>query len=55
ETLLELLIDAVASSVQQGRGLVVSSFPRDLRQAEEYEAKARQRTDTDLTCGQKHE
>ncbi|MED6289276.1 hypothetical protein CHARACLAT_001167 [Characodon lateralis] len=37
--LLELLIDAVASSVQQGRGLVVSGFPRDLRQAEEYEAK----------------
>ncbi|MEQ2286630.1 hypothetical protein AMECASPLE_004311, partial [Ameca splendens] len=39
ETLLELLIDAVASSVQQGRGMVVSGFPRDLRQAEEYEAK----------------
>uniref|UniRef100_A0A3B3USB9 Uncharacterized protein n=1 Tax=Poecilia latipinna TaxID=48699 RepID=A0A3B3USB9_9TELE len=40
ETLLELLCDAVASAVRQGKGLVVSGFPRDLRQAEEYEAKA---------------
>ncbi|XP_072220077.1 adenylate kinase isoenzyme 5 [Leuresthes tenuis] len=39
DTLLELLCDAVASSVRQGKGLVVSGFPRDLRQAEEYEAK----------------
>ncbi|KAM6918566.1 adenylate kinase isoenzyme 5 [Xenentodon cancila] len=39
ETLLELLCDAVASSARQGKGLVVSGFPRDLRQAEEYEAK----------------
>uniref|UniRef100_A0A3B4YP69 Adenylate kinase isoenzyme 5 n=1 Tax=Seriola lalandi dorsalis TaxID=1841481 RepID=A0A3B4YP69_SERLL len=39
DTLLELLCDAVASSVRQGKGLVISSFPRDLRQAEEYEAK----------------
>ncbi|XP_061587038.1 adenylate kinase isoenzyme 5 [Cololabis saira] len=39
ETVLELLCDAVASSVRQGKGLVVSGFPRDLRQAEEYEAK----------------
>uniref|UniRef100_A0A3B5MWT7 Adenylate kinase 5 n=1 Tax=Xiphophorus couchianus TaxID=32473 RepID=A0A3B5MWT7_9TELE len=39
ETLLELLCDAVASVVRQGKGLVVSGFPRDLKQAEEYEAK----------------
>lgn len=39
--LLELLCDAVASSARQGKGLVVSSFPRDLSQAQEYEAKAR--------------
>uniref|UniRef100_A0A3B5RB15 Adenylate kinase isoenzyme 5 n=1 Tax=Xiphophorus maculatus TaxID=8083 RepID=A0A3B5RB15_XIPMA len=39
ETLLELLCDAVASAVRQGKGLVVSGFPRDLKQAEEYEAK----------------
>ncbi|XP_016897847.1 adenylate kinase isoenzyme 5 isoform X2 [Cynoglossus semilaevis] len=41
DTLLELLGDAVAASVHQrpGRGLVISSFPRDLLQAEEYEAK----------------
>nr|XP_043879478.1 adenylate kinase isoenzyme 1-like [Solea senegalensis] len=42
DTMLELLCDAVASSVQQqrpGKGLVISSFPRDLQQAEEYEAK----------------
>ncbi|KAM9719102.1 adenylate kinase isoenzyme 5 [Menidia menidia] len=39
DTMLELLCDAVASSVRQGKGLVVSGFPRDLRQAEEYEAK----------------
>ncbi|XP_058500288.1 adenylate kinase isoenzyme 5 [Solea solea] len=42
DTMLELLCDAVASSVQQqrpGKGLVISSFPRDLQQAEEYAAK----------------
>ncbi|XP_062259804.1 adenylate kinase isoenzyme 5 [Platichthys flesus] len=41
DVLLELLCEAVASSGQQrqGKGLVISSFPRDLRQAEEYEAK----------------
>uniref|UniRef100_A0A8C7ZL34 Adenylate kinase isoenzyme 5 n=1 Tax=Oryzias sinensis TaxID=183150 RepID=A0A8C7ZL34_9TELE len=37
--LLELLCDAVASSTRQGKGLVVSGFPRDLSQAQEYEAK----------------
>uniref|UniRef100_A0A3B4F4X6 Adenylate kinase isoenzyme 5 n=1 Tax=Pundamilia nyererei TaxID=303518 RepID=A0A3B4F4X6_9CICH len=39
DTLLELLCDAVVSSGRQGKGLVISGFPRDLRQAEEYEAK----------------
>uniref|UniRef100_A0A8C5EZQ1 Nucleoside-diphosphate kinase n=1 Tax=Gouania willdenowi TaxID=441366 RepID=A0A8C5EZQ1_GOUWI len=39
DSLLELLCEAVASSVRQGKGLVISGFPRDLRQAEEYEAK----------------
>ncbi|KAF7222046.1 adenylate kinase isoenzyme 5 [Nothobranchius furzeri] len=39
DTLLELLCDSVASSVQRGKGLVVSGFPRDLKQVEEYEAK----------------
>ncbi|XP_041848681.1 adenylate kinase isoenzyme 5 [Melanotaenia boesemani] len=39
DTLLELLCDAVALSGRQGKGVVVSGFPRDLRQAEEYKAK----------------
>ncbi|KAM9323276.1 adenylate kinase isoenzyme 5 [Pholidichthys leucotaenia] len=39
DTLLELLCDTVASSTRQGKGLVISGFPRDLRQAEDYEAK----------------
>ncbi|XP_042352922.1 adenylate kinase isoenzyme 5 [Plectropomus leopardus] len=39
DTLLELLCEAVATAVRQGKGLVISGFPRDLRQAEEYEAK----------------
>uniref|UniRef100_A0A1A8D8J3 Adenylate kinase isoenzyme 5 n=1 Tax=Nothobranchius kadleci TaxID=1051664 RepID=A0A1A8D8J3_NOTKA len=39
DTLMELLCDSVASSVQRGKGLVVSGFPRDLKQVEEYEAK----------------
>ncbi|XP_037643000.1 adenylate kinase isoenzyme 5 [Sebastes umbrosus] len=39
DTLLELLGDAVAAAVRQGKSLVISSFPRDLRHAEDYEAK----------------
>ncbi|XP_030607647.1 adenylate kinase isoenzyme 5 [Archocentrus centrarchus] len=39
DILLELLCDAVVSSVRQGKGLVISGFPRDLRQAEDYDAK----------------
>lgn len=53
DTLLELLCDAVASSGRQGKGLVVSGFPRDLKQAEEYEAKASD--GTELDCGQKQD
>lgn len=39
--MLELLCDTVAAFVRQGKGLVISGFPRDLRRAEEYEAKVR--------------
>ncbi|KAM3866159.1 adenylate kinase isoenzyme 1-like [Diretmus argenteus] len=39
DALVELLCEAVAAAVRQGKGLVISGFPRDLRQAEEYEAK----------------
>ncbi|XP_056149276.1 adenylate kinase isoenzyme 5 [Lampris incognitus] len=39
DTVLDLLCEAVALSVQQGKGLVISGFPRVARQAEEYEAK----------------
>ena len=46
DTVLELMCDAVASSVRQGKSLVVTGFPRDLRRTEEYEAKVRgQRAD----------
>lgn len=41
DTLLELLCEVVESSARQGKGLVVCGFPRDLRRAEEYEAKVR--------------
>lgn len=36
---MELLCEVVESSVRQGKGLMVSDFPRDVRQAEQYEAK----------------
>lgn len=39
DTMLELLCDAVAVFQRQGKGLVISGFPRDLRRAEEYESK----------------
>ncbi|KAM6919899.1 adenylate kinase isoenzyme 5 isoform 1-T1 [Lycodopsis pacificus] len=39
DTLLELLCDAVAAAVRQGKGLAVSGFLRDLRRVEEYEAR----------------
>lgn len=41
EMLMELLCEAVASSVRLGKSLVISGFPRDLRQVESYEAKVR--------------
>ncbi|XP_062413716.1 adenylate kinase isoenzyme 5 isoform X2 [Pungitius pungitius] len=39
DTLLELLCDAVAAATRQGKGVVVSGFPGDLRRVEAYEAK----------------
>ncbi|XP_046884281.1 adenylate kinase isoenzyme 5 [Hypomesus transpacificus] len=39
DTLLELLCEAVASAQRQGRGLLINGFPRDVRQALEYEAE----------------
>ncbi|XP_034146703.1 adenylate kinase isoenzyme 5 [Esox lucius] len=39
DTLLELLCESVVLSLQHGRGVLVINFPRDIRQAEEYEAK----------------
>lgn len=45
-TLLELLYDVVDSFKRQGKGLVVCDFPRDLRWAEEYEAKVTVQPDT---------
>lgn len=36
---MELLREAVESSARQGKGIVISGFPRDVRRAEEYEAK----------------
>uniref|UniRef100_G3PW52 Adenylate kinase isoenzyme 5 n=1 Tax=Gasterosteus aculeatus aculeatus TaxID=481459 RepID=G3PW52_GASAC len=39
DTLLELLCDAVAAAVRQGKGIVISGFPGDLRHVQAYEAK----------------
>ncbi|KAK1786738.1 hypothetical protein P4O66_017136 [Electrophorus voltai] len=39
DTLLDLLRECMESTVRQGKGFLVSGFPRDLRQAEEFEAK----------------
>lgn len=39
DTLLDLLSESMESTVRQGKGFLVSGFPRDLRQAEEYNAK----------------
>lgn len=57
DALLELLCDAVVSSERQGKGLVISGFPRDLRQAQDYEAKVRaqSRRSRQRGCGQKRE
>ncbi|KAF5897822.1 adenylate kinase isoenzyme 5, partial [Clarias magur] len=42
ETLLDLLCESMECTVRQGKGFLVSGFPRDLQQAEEYEAKVGQ-------------
>ncbi|KAG7329699.1 hypothetical protein KOW79_005921 [Hemibagrus wyckioides] len=39
DTLLDLLCESMESTVRQGKGFLVSGFPRDLRQAEEYDVK----------------
>ncbi|KAM9426870.1 adenylate kinase isoenzyme 1-like [Salvelinus alpinus] len=39
DTMLELLCECVTLSLRHGRGVLVTNFPRDLRQALEYEAK----------------
>ncbi|KAK3546248.1 hypothetical protein QTP70_025188 [Hemibagrus guttatus] len=39
DTLLDLLCESMESTVRQGKGFLVSGFPRDLRQAEEYDTK----------------
>lgn len=47
-TLLNLLYDVVDSCKRQGKCLVVCDFPRDLRWAEEYEAKVTVQPNTNL-------
>lgn len=47
-TLLDLLYDVVDSFKRQGKSLVVCDFPRDLRWAEEYEAKVTFKPNTSL-------
>ncbi|XP_060729809.1 adenylate kinase isoenzyme 5 [Tachysurus vachellii] len=39
DTLLDLLCESMESTVRQGKGFLVIGFPRDLRQAEDYDAK----------------
>ncbi|XP_066537446.1 adenylate kinase isoenzyme 5 [Hoplias malabaricus] len=39
DTLLDLLCESMESTVRHGKGFLVTGFPRDLRQAEEYETK----------------
>ncbi|XP_036410556.1 adenylate kinase isoenzyme 5 [Megalops cyprinoides] len=39
DTLMELLGEAMAAAPYHGKGLVMDGFPRDVRQAEEFEAK----------------
>lgn len=39
DTLLDLLCEAMASTVRQGKGFLVTGFPKNLKQAQEYEAK----------------
>ncbi|XP_017327319.1 adenylate kinase isoenzyme 5 [Ictalurus punctatus] len=39
DTLMDLLCESMESTVRRGKGFLVSGFPRDLRQAEDYKAK----------------
>lgn len=39
DTLLDLLCEAMASTVRQGKGYLVTGFPKNVKQAQEYEAK----------------
>lgn len=36
---MDLLCESMESTVRRGKGFLVSGFPRDLRQAEDYKAK----------------
>ncbi len=39
DALLDLLCEAMASTVRQGKGFLVTGFPKNVKQAQEYEAK----------------
>ncbi len=39
DTLLDLLCEAMASTVRQGKGFLVTGFPKNVKQAQEYEVK----------------
>lgn len=39
DTLLDLLCEAMGSTVRQGKGFLVTGFPKNVKQAQEYEAK----------------
>ncbi|XP_062383468.1 adenylate kinase isoenzyme 5 isoform X1 [Sardina pilchardus] len=39
DTLLDLLCESMAAPTRHGKNFLISGFPRDLRQAEEYEVK----------------
>uniref|UniRef100_A0A671QII7 Adenylate kinase isoenzyme 5 n=1 Tax=Sinocyclocheilus anshuiensis TaxID=1608454 RepID=A0A671QII7_9TELE len=39
DTLLDLLCEAMTSTVRQGKGFLVTGFPKNVKQAQEYEAK----------------
>uniref|UniRef100_A0A9J8C5V1 Adenylate kinase isoenzyme 5 n=2 Tax=Cyprinus carpio TaxID=7962 RepID=A0A9J8C5V1_CYPCA len=42
DTLLDLLCEAMTSTVRQGKGFLVTGFPKNVKQAQEYEAKMAQ-------------
>ncbi|KAK7158725.1 hypothetical protein R3I94_005154 [Phoxinus phoxinus] len=39
DTLLDLLCEAMSSTVRQGKGFLVTGFPKNVKQAQDYEAK----------------